>query len=453
MVPSVQADEEGEGLAAKPSAAASALPQDDRASMWDGYSYKERDAQSILLEEDEPLSPNSPTSPEGRKSGEQLRTSLDRAMRSATGAAPADGTSPPPISEAQKIVAQMAAHAEDSSEDVSDSQTPSESSVQTEDAATLSYSPVLPTGTLSAEPTPQPKASFHPAHQRRKSGIAALDRDLPSDSEDTVDSDDDEDEDWDMIEKPVGRGDINGPRGGQNLFSRGVVDKYRFGALKRKDSARGLFSSNGSGSTTPRSASNATLRTAAASSGAAPIAAGADEGKGSKRGLSFKGGFRVRPKPSQQSSQQSIRNLVTSPSPSPLNAAARSASYSGQPSASSSSNTSNTSSDRLSHPLSSPEPALGRGLPALPPTSGSDRSSSVSPTKGLRSVSGSTDDSAGAASSVVQSPGEKLKKFGKNLFRSNPTTPSGSPGPGGAAAATADKAQAAVVFAGVKGSS
>ncbi|KZV67462.1 hypothetical protein PENSPDRAFT_754880 [Peniophora sp. CONT] len=75
--------------------------------------------------------------------------------------------------------------------------------------------------------------------RREKSGVPALDADLPSETEDR----DEEDEDWDFLGDAGGVGsgnrveERNGARG-TSLFARGVVDRYRL-AVFRKGSTPG----------------------------------------------------------------------------------------------------------------------------------------------------------------------------------------------------------------------
>ncbi|KXN84985.1 hypothetical protein AN958_11830 [Leucoagaricus sp. SymC.cos] len=73
--------------------------------------------------------------------------------------------------------------------------------------------------------------------RRERSGVPALDKDLPEDTEageDTEaigDSLDDEDDDWDFIDAVDGE-DRNGTKG-TSLFARGVVDRYRLAVFRK----------------------------------------------------------------------------------------------------------------------------------------------------------------------------------------------------------------------------
>ncbi|VDC04172.1 unnamed protein product [Peniophora sp. CBMAI 1063] len=86
--------------------------------------------------------------------------------------------------------------------------------------------------------------------RREKSGVPALDADLPSEAEDR----DEEDDDWDFLDDAGGVGsgnrveERNGARG-TSLFARGVVDRYRL-AVFRKGSTPGR---NGHGPTSATS--------------------------------------------------------------------------------------------------------------------------------------------------------------------------------------------------------
>ncbi|CEL54259.1 hypothetical protein RSOLAG1IB_06907 [Rhizoctonia solani AG-1 IB] len=79
-------------------------------------------------------------------------------------------------------------------------------------------------------PAPEPSASAIPRtkQKREKSGISALDR--------LLDADTDDDDDWDLVEKPrADEAAFNGRGGksGNNLFARGVVDRYRLTVFRK----------------------------------------------------------------------------------------------------------------------------------------------------------------------------------------------------------------------------
>jgi hypothetical protein len=96
--------------------------------------------------------------------------------------------------------------------------------------------------------------------RRERSGIPALDKDLPDESETGEDTEaargflDDEDDDWDFVEAVDGE-DRNGAKG-TSLFARGVVDKYRLAVFRKAStpsrsqqsrSVSGASSRNGDG--------------------------------------------------------------------------------------------------------------------------------------------------------------------------------------------------------------
>ncbi|KAL7412138.1 hypothetical protein BDY24DRAFT_110173 [Mrakia frigida] len=397
MVPSVGGDAEtGEGLASTPSAAtqAAASRADDRASLFDGYSYRERDAASILLEEDEPLSPVD------RASGELMRSSFEQGgftsneTRRSIDALTSEPTEPsPPNNDSTSTI----------NEESASSNAPS-----TVDSSSEAISP-------SVSPELHPSRLPSQQHHRQRSGIPALDRGLPSDIE-AEEDEDDEDDDWDLVEKPRdGRGEQNGSRG-TTLFARGVVDRYRLGVLKKKESrASGL---SGSGMSTPRSVSAATLSTSNSSMTIGNDSSSSPSESRIRRGLTFKSSkFKVRPKPV---SSQSYTNTTFNPPP-----------ISQAPSASS-----NPNSSASIVPANLP---ASYSLPANLATNGHggnrrsdhsaasstmastpERSSSASPTKGLRVVSGSTageESDAGGTSSSRMS-GQERMKMGKEKMMS-----------------------------------
>lgn len=395
MVPSVGGEDSGEGLSSQPSAAtaaAAASAQDDRASLFDGYSYRERDATSILLEEDEPLSPVD------RASGELGRSSFEYGGRQS-------GDTRRSINALTSEASQPSIPDNDSTstinEDTASSAAPS--TVEHSSEALPPSSPDLPPSRLPSQ-----------HHHRQRSGIPALDRNLPSDI-DADEDEDDEDDDWDLVEKPRdGRGEQNGSRG-TTLFARGVVDRYRLGVLKKKESrASGL---SGSGMSTPRSFSAATMSTSAST-----MTFGNDysppESK-IRRGLTFgkSSKFKVRPKPvsSQSYTTASIQPATSHPSSSATN-----------PSSSSSIVPSNISNS-YSLPANlatnghgghrrSDHSAASSSFASTP-----ERASSTSPTKGLRVVSSSTtggeeSDAGGTSSSRIS--GQERIKMGKEKMMS-----------------------------------
>jgi serum/glucocorticoid-regulated kinase 2 len=81
-------------------------------------------------------------------------------------------------------------------------------------------------------PAPKPHGQRSKRTRREKSGVPALDRDLSdaNDEDDVRMERDEEDEDWDFIE--ADGEDRNGTRG-NNLFARGVVDRYRLAVFRK----------------------------------------------------------------------------------------------------------------------------------------------------------------------------------------------------------------------------
>lgn len=387
MVPSVNGEgETGEGLASAPSAAtaaAAAEANDDRASLFDGYSYRERDAASILLEEDEPQSPID------RVSGDYGRTSFDNygahsrsptaETRRSIDALTSDATGPPapasPTNESSSTVNE-------------DSVSLDAPSTAADDSSTSEA--IDPADPVEAAP---PRISSQ-QHRRQRSGIPALDRGLPSDI-DADDDDDDEEEDWDLVEKPRdGRGESNGARG-TTLFARGVVDRYRLGVLKKKESrASGL----NSGMSTPRTFSAATMST---SNSSATIDGSVSPESRVRRGLTFKSSkFKIRPKAQTSQSYIGESKSVTHPPVSHTSSASQPGPTS--PVASS-------MAPSYSLPANLATNGHGRAMASEHSAASSvvDRSSSSSPTKGTRLLSGEDSDAAGTTSS------SRLKKMGK----------------------------------------
>ncbi|KAB5593215.1 Serine/Threonine kinase catalytic domain containing protein [Ceratobasidium theobromae] len=100
-------------------------------------------------------------------------------------------------------------------------------------AASPAVSPVAsPAAARATSPTPEPSTS-QPARakpKREKSGATALDRVLDADTDD---------DDWDLVERPKGEeAAYNGRTGagakqGNNLFARGVVDRYRLTVFRK----------------------------------------------------------------------------------------------------------------------------------------------------------------------------------------------------------------------------
>ncbi|CAE6367441.1 unnamed protein product [Rhizoctonia solani] len=94
-------------------------------------------------------------------------------------------------------------------------------------------SPVpAPTPAQVPDPSPAPESSAsaipRTKQKREKSGISALDR--------LLDADTDDDDDWDLVEKPrADEAAFNGRGGksGNNLFARGVVDRYRLTVFRK----------------------------------------------------------------------------------------------------------------------------------------------------------------------------------------------------------------------------
>ncbi|KAH7338800.1 hypothetical protein B0J17DRAFT_658526 [Rhizoctonia solani] len=87
--------------------------------------------------------------------------------------------------------------------------------------------PALPPA--PASPSPEQSISAARTKQKReKSGVTALDR--------VLDADTDDDSDWDLVERPKGEEAAYNGRGGKsgnNLFARGVVDRYRLTVFRK----------------------------------------------------------------------------------------------------------------------------------------------------------------------------------------------------------------------------
>jgi hypothetical protein len=170
-------------------------------------------------------------------------------------------------------------------------------------------SPALHSSSLTSapqatkEPANSPNGTSH--RPRERSGIPSLDRDLDTDLSSETDQDDD---DWHVIAKPrhSHQQEKNGSR--TTLFARGVVDRYRLGVLKKKESrsslsAGGLLKDNrgGSGSNAPRSPSGLSASLSNLGESASP-----------SKGLSFKPSkFKVRPRPQTSHSQQTLKTLAS----------------------------------------------------------------------------------------------------------------------------------------------
>jgi serum/glucocorticoid-regulated kinase 2 len=377
MAPTIDGDAGDEGLAAAPSAAnaAAAAEMADRASLWGGYSYRERDAASIFTvgsEQDGSY---------GRKSSELLRGSMDSSRLGVgpEGYASLEGTLAAPAVPSDH----PQQPSNDDSLDTVDRPAP--------EASTTSYSSLEE----SLQEPPISPVSVHANIGR--TGIAAVDRDRlnSSDSEPDAgpveaDSNDDDDDGWDVIEKPrAGLQAENGLRA-PTLFARGVIDRYRFGDLRRRESKAVLGRQTSpfeQPAVPPISVQTATPPTSFSS----------------RRGLTFKGG-RFRRK--VNSDLQNLGELKTAP-----------ASLKG-----STSTPSSLGQAPLMPPMSPPIPSgfstpRGTASPSTPRPELSSRSSSVSPTKASgRSSSGmaSEDDGPIAGTGSRLSSGEKLKLFGRS---------------------------------------
>ena len=386
-------------MASKPSSAtqAAAALADDRASLFDGYSYRERDAASILMEEDEPLSPVDRASGElMRSSFEQGNFSSNETRQSLDALTSEVGESPAPNNDSTSTI----------NEDTASSDVPSTSTVDdSSEAISPSVSPGLPRPRLPSQ-----------QHHRQRSGIPALDRGLPSDIE-AEEDEDDEDDDWDLVEKPRdGRGEHNGSRG-TTLFARGVVDRYRLGVLKKKESrASGL---SGSGMSTPRSVSAATLSTSNSSMTIGNDSSSSPSESRIRRGLTFKSSkFKVRPKTATSHSYATASKAPpTSQAPSSSSNPNSSASLSPSNMSASYSLPANLATNGHGGNRRSDHSAASSTLGSTP-----ERSSSASPTKGLRVVSGGRstggeESDAGGTSSSRMS-GQERMKMGKDKMMS-----------------------------------
>lgn len=393
MPPTIEGDAGDEGLAAAPDAANAAAAADmvDRASLWGGYSYRERDAASIFTVGSEQ------DSSYGRKSGELLRSSMDssRLFDGQPGIEPGTLLS----NEVSSIVTHvMASHKQQSSNG---------NSLDTVDRPALEAS--LTSSSSIDDSLQDPPISPVSVHAKiGRTGIAAVDRDrlASSDSEPEaglVESESDEDDDWDVVEKPrAGLQAENGARA-PTLFARGVVDRYRFGQLRRRESKAVLDQP-------PQSVEPTTGPPTPAQTPPPPTSFS------SRRGLTFKGGrFRRKINPDSQS----LGELKTAP-----------ASLKG-----STSNPSSLSQGPWTAPLPPVSPPMPSGFstprgapsPLTPQRELSSRSSSVSPIKASgRATIGmaSEDDGPGSGPGSRLSSGEKLKLFGRsgqekvlNLFK------------------------------------
>ena len=388
MVPSVNGDgETGEGLASVPSAAtaaaASANADDDRASLFDGYSYRERDAASILLEEDEPLSPVDRISAEHPRQTSQ-EDDHDRVTPSSQEALSAD------------TLEETLSRDNDSSstihEDALSLTAPSTTADDSSASEAVDPARLVPLGSRSN------------THARQRSGIPALDRGLPSDLEDEEDSE--SDDEWDLIEKPRdGRAESNGSRG-TTLFARGVVDRYRLGVLKKKESRATLV----------------TARTAPLLEGS-----GSPESK-FRRGITFTSSkFKPRPKPV---TSQSYSTPSTSTRTDRAVYVAHAASAS-QPAPS-------ALSPKMSASLSLPVNLApgGHDRPAgSDHSAGSSRPGSVSPTKASRTRIVDDSDPLSSSSSSrfkkmgKQSTDKMMSIFGGSKSTAVSSSPSSTPTP------------------------
>lgn len=100
--------------------------------------------------------------------------------------------------------------------------------------------PPLPLQQQKSITTSATSTTKQKVQRRERSGVPALDKDLPEDTEAGEDTeavgryDDDEDDDWDFIDAVDGE-DRNGAKG-TSLFARGVVDRYRLAVFSRKAS-------------------------------------------------------------------------------------------------------------------------------------------------------------------------------------------------------------------------
>jgi serum/glucocorticoid-regulated kinase 2 len=99
-------------------------------------------------------------------------------------------------------------------------------------AAAASMGPDIHRKEQKKGPAPKPHGPRSKRTRREKSGVPALDRDLSdANDEDEVRTErDEEDDDWDFIE--ADGEDRNGARG-NNLFARGVVDRYRLAVFRK----------------------------------------------------------------------------------------------------------------------------------------------------------------------------------------------------------------------------
>lgn len=388
MDPTIDGDAGGDGLAAAPSAtnAAAAADMEDRASLWGGYSYRERDAASIFTV-------GSDYGSYGRKSGEILRSSLE-SSRVANGQPAADTPSPPPDEENEHPVSAPVKHEQDVSngDDSLDS-------VDKPPPATSTSQSSLDDDSVHDLPLPLSPVSVH-AHIGR-TGIAAVDRDRSSvsgseDEPDVGEETDEDEEDWDVIEKPrPGLQDSNGSRGA-TFFARGVVDRYRFGQLKKKESRLILQRSPPTPSTAPSTPPPKEASTPPTSFSA-------------RRGLTFKGGrFRRKVVTSDtqalgnlQTSSSAIKNSKSTPS-----SLSRSPIFGGP-----------STSPSLPASLGTLTDGSVSPVKAQPPIR-SNASSPTKPSSRMASASASEDDGGGSGG------GSKLKMFGRsgqekvmNLFK------------------------------------
>lgn len=232
-----------------------------------------------------------------------------------------------------------------------------------------------------------------PHQNRLRTGIPTLDREMSSDIEDEEDAQDNESDDgdgWNLVKKPrADLADFNGMRG-STLFSRGVVDRYRFGLIKRNQPNRGDLSTE-SGSSTPSNPAPSALK--ANSKTLSSIGSAGS----SRRGLDFRVGKFSRRRP--LSASEAPSTAQSSPN---------------RPTTFASVSLSPSDSTNPGYSLPSSLGGTPSSLVSCPQT---PRSSFASPTKNrVASNNGSSyeDSDSGAISPIKITGGEKFKKFSRS---------------------------------------
>lgn len=272
----------------------------------------------------------------------------------------------------------------------------------------------LPTGvTPTHAPLQQqqkPAKAANRSKRRERSGIPALDKDLPEDTEAGEDTEaaggflDDEDDDWDFIDAVDGE-DRNGAKG-TSLFARGVVDRYRLAVFRK--------ASTPSRSTTQQSRSVSGTSKVSETTGPGP-ADGSPTQKRGRAALAFtRKGPRQFLQPKNTPTRNQTQSQSTQPPPSSFSYSAKKSrkSFGNSPNSNASTTISATASSSTAGLLT---PSLSMGSSAMMSPSLKSRESATS----VGAQSASSDQSVGGGGGVNGRVNGDVEQAGHDTVKAN----------------------------------